>query len=154
MPGFSMSECYLNRTVSLTVASIEKPLTENKVNLYFRNPEPMVAAWQDMEINNELTKAFTLKIPRFDSGVPGHFFNYTASFVKSPEIISKLRLRAKNLSPSELYSQKFLTRNLQSSTTSSVFLPENYEFVFLEILYSPDAPGSVPQHEISKESLN
>ena len=154
MPGFSMSECYLNRTVALTVASIEKPLTENKVNLYFRNPEPMVAAWQDMEINNELTKAFTLKIPRFDSGVSGHFFNYTASFVKSPETINKLRLRAKNLSPSELYSQKFLARNLQLSTTAPVFLPEHYEFILLEILYSPDAPGSVPQHEISKESLN
>jgi cysteine-rich repeat protein len=154
MSGFSMTECYLNRTVTLTVASIEKPLNENKVNLYFKNPEPMVAAWKDMEINNELTKAFTLKIPRFDSGVPGYFFNYTASFAKSPEIINKLRLRAKNLSPSDLYSQKFLSRNLQSSTTSPVFLPEQYEFILLEILYSPDAPGSVPQPEISKESLN
>jgi cysteine-rich repeat protein len=52
MPGFGKSECYLNRTVMLTVSSIQKSLNENKVNVYFKNPEPMVSAWQEMELNN------------------------------------------------------------------------------------------------------
>ncbi len=154
MTGFSMSECYYNKTITLTITSIEKPLTENKVNLYLKNPEPMINAWQDIETQNQLTQAFTLKIPRFDSGVPGYFFNYTASFVKSPELLSKLQVRAKNLSPEELYSQRFLARRLQYSTTLLPFSPEQYEFILLEITYSPDAPGSFSQLEISKESLN
>jgi hypothetical protein len=150
MTGFSMSECYFNKTITLTVTSIEKPLTENKVNLYFKNREPRINAWQGIDTQNELTQAFTLKIPRFDSGVPGYFFNYTASFVKSPELLSKLQVRAKNLSPEDIYSQKFLARRLQSSTTSLTFSPEQYEFILLEIAYSPDASGSFSQLEISK----
>jgi hypothetical protein len=82
--------------------------------------------------------------------VPGYFFNYTASFVKSPEIISKLQLRAENYSPEEFYSQNFITRRLQSSVTASTFSPEQYQFILLEISYSPDAPGSVPQPGIGK----
>ena len=82
MPGFFMSECYFNSSINLNVVSIEKPLTKNKVNLFLNNPFPKIAAWQEMDLNNELTQAFNLKIPRFDSGVPGYFFNFTASFVK------------------------------------------------------------------------
>jgi hypothetical protein len=33
-------------------------------------------------------------------------------------------------------------------------LPEHYEFIMLEVLYSLDAPGEVTQPEIFKESLN
>jgi cysteine-rich repeat protein len=45
IPGFFMSECYFNSSITLNVVSIEKPLTQNKANLFLSNPFPKIAAW-------------------------------------------------------------------------------------------------------------